>query len=747
MALDKLNDVSRRDFLRTTALVTASAAVGHPATLSGETAAQDAAMPEAKPVDMGAVFPAGAVYFRKSNPPREDWAANHKTAAQIGMNTFRHWFMWSAIEVEPGKYDWADYDRMMDLAADNGIKVVVAELVTAAPEWMFRMYPQARYLGSDYSVIDSQISGSSDTGGFPGLCLDNPEVKAHAEQFLIALIERYRTHRALLGFDLWNETTYEGGTPQRMYCFCEASKKKFREWVQARYGTLDVVRKTWQRYSTATWEDVNPPRNFSGYPESLDWLQFRVDNAYALFDWRIKLVKEHDPKHLVICHGVAGTLESHASSTHQEWLAAKRVDVYGVTFIAARKGSEPWKQYQAFDLVRAGSRGKPFWHAEATGGPLWLQPQVIGRPREDGRVSTPEDVRLWGMVSCAAGSRGVMYTRWRGLLDGPLFGAFGLFAMDGSMTPQAEMAGRMMRWANASPDVFRSRPIRGEVGLLFAPESELFNYVQQGSTDFYSSSMKGAYQAFFDSNIQPDFVALADIAEYKLLYVAFPVMLRAETVARLKRYVTDGGTLICEGLPGYFGDNGHVGTVQPNYGLDELFGVKQSYVEFDPDICENLMLEVNGSKVYGRYFRQEYELNGGTAVGHFESGAIAAVTHTMGRGRTMLIGTFPGGGYFLHHGAETKAMFAGFLKMAGIVPQVRVDDAAVTARVHQGRGGTYLWVTNPTMTARDVKVSIEPGVSRFSKGEDVWGKQPTVIDGQRVSIHVPGKDAAVVLLR
>jgi hydroxymethylpyrimidine/phosphomethylpyrimidine kinase len=46
------------------------------------------------------VFPYGAVYFRKSNPPEQDWARDHKTAAQIGMNTFRHWFMWSSIEVK-----------------------------------------------------------------------------------------------------------------------------------------------------------------------------------------------------------------------------------------------------------------------------------------------------------------------------------------------------------------------------------------------------------------------------------------------------------------------------------------------------------------------------------------------------------------------------------------------------------------------------------------------------------------------
>src|SRR5205807_3290951 len=117
------------------------------------------------------VFPYGAVYFRKSNPPEQDWARDHQTAARIGMNMFRHWFMWSAIEVAPGKYDWRDYDRMMDLAAQNGIKVVIAELITAAPEWMFRKYAQGCYDASDGADVKSSIGGRRANGGHPRPCL------------------------------------------------------------------------------------------------------------------------------------------------------------------------------------------------------------------------------------------------------------------------------------------------------------------------------------------------------------------------------------------------------------------------------------------------------------------------------------------------------------------------------------------------------------------------------------------------
>ena len=85
-------------------------------------------------------FPYGAVYFRKSNPPRADWESDYRTASEDGMNVFRHWFLWSAIEVAPGQFDCEDYDRQLDLAAQYGMKTILAEMITAAPEWAFRRF-------------------------------------------------------------------------------------------------------------------------------------------------------------------------------------------------------------------------------------------------------------------------------------------------------------------------------------------------------------------------------------------------------------------------------------------------------------------------------------------------------------------------------------------------------------------------------------------------------------------------------
>ena len=692
------------------------------------------------------VFPYGAVYFRKSNPPEEDWARDHATAAKIGMNIFRHWLMWSAVEVAPDKYDWRDYDRMMDLAGENGIKVVMAEMVTAAPEWMFDRFAHARYKGSDDSVVYSGISGSSATGGFPGLCLDNEDVKAKAEQFLSALVTRYRSHKALLGYDLWNEHHMQGGSPQRMYCYCDATQRKFREWLKAKYGTVEALGRAWYRHSFAEWDHVHPPRGFQGYPESIDWLEFRVDNAFRLLKWRTELFRRLDGKNKIIAHGTATSLEGLPSSANDEWRSASEVEAWGFTWVASRKGAEPWKQFHAVDLVRAGSRGKPFWHAEAQAGPLWMQPQVINRTREDGRITDEKDVRLWNLISCAGGATGILYPRWRPLLDGPLFGAFGAFGMDGSVTPRAEMAGQVARWANSNPRIWKSRPVKGDVGIIWIPESQTFNYIQQGSTAFYAESARGAYQAFFDSNIQSDFVHLDHIGEYPLVYLPYPVMLKQETVRKLVQYVESGGILVSEGLPAYFGDRAKVGTTQPNYGLDRLFGARESYVEFTPDLLDTLTLEVRGQRVHGRFFRQEYEMAGGTAAGRYDNGKAAAVEHRAGKGRTLLIGTFPGAGYFRHHSAGSRIFFAGLLDWAGIAQSVRSSDTRLQARLHSGDGGVNLWVLNPTRESRSVTLTISEKYGPFTKAMDVWQKRPMQVNGRAIEVSVEDRNGAVIRL-
>jgi len=695
----------------------------------------------AKNADRMPVFPYGAVYFRKSNPPTEDWEKDYRTASELGANIFRHWFLWSSIEVEPGRYDWSDYDRQMDLAARNGIWTVIGEISNTAPEWMFDRYPGGRVVGRDGSVRYPFMIGSSATGA-AAMCLDNDDVLREAEKFQTALINRYMDHPSMLAYDLWNEM-------HPAECYCEATQEKFREWLKKKYGSLEALGKAWNRYSMGSWDLVQPPRSRSGgYADAMDWTEFRSDNKYRLLERRIELFRKLDNKNLVTGHSAfVARAASLTNVAYNDWRDAAGFDIFGFTYVASRNGNEPWMQFTSVDFVRAASRGKPFWHAEAEAGSLWMQPQVPGRAREDGRISDAKDVRIWNLISMAGGAKGILYPRWRPLLDGPLWGAFGPMNLDGSVGPKAEMAGKVARWANAHPDLWQSRPVKGDIGIVWVPESSVFNHVQLGNPQYYAESARGAYQGFFDSNIQPDYVHIDHINEYPLVYLPYPVMLKKETADKLIEYVENGGKLICEGLPAYFGDRGHVGEVQPNLGLDRLFGARENYVEFTPDLLDNLTLRVRGSEISGRYFLQQYALEGGEAAGNYENGAIAAVEHEYGMGKTLLIGTYPGAGYFLHHSPGSRDFFKNLLEWGGVAQGVISSDPGVKARLHEGQGGRYLWVINPTRTSREVTIQLVSEGGKITAGTDLWGGKPVEVEGNKIRVTVDDRDAAVIALR
>jgi beta-galactosidase len=695
-------------------------------------------------------FPYGAVYYRKTNPPRDEWERDYSTAREDGMNIFRHWFMWAAIEQAPGVFEWEDYDKQLELAAKNGMKTIIAEMSTIVPEWVYRKFAHARFTTAEGIKLGSSMQVSCAIGGIPGLCWDNDDYREAAENFIAGLAKRYKGHPGLGGYDIWNECNYSEHT-----CYCEATQAKFRKWLEKKYVSPKALSEAWHRYGFVSWEDVMPPTAPGPYPDTLDWQEFKMENAYGYMRRRAEIIRSVDPDCAIVAHGIASSLTLMANRGADDWRAAREVEIYGMTWGSSRHGDEPWKQFQAIDLVRASSRGKPYWHAESYAGPLWLQPQVLGKPRDEGRIPSPEDARYWNFVSYMGGATGIMYLRYRPLLDGDLFGAFGPYGMDGSRTDRSAAVSSSAKWIT-SPDrrrMLTSRPVKGEIGILFVPETQIFTYGLRRSVEPYSKAIQGVYQGFFDRNIQADFVHIDDIKDWDFLYLPYPIMLSEKTAVALKTWVAEGGTLIAEGCPAYFGDGAHAAMKQPGYGLDELFGAQEAYVEFTPDLLGDLSLTVDGARLWGGEYLQSYKPVAGAAVGWYDDGRIAAVDNRYGKGRTRLIGTMIGYGYSVHGGAAGNyrgpnlsgaSFFEGLIEFAGKKPRLRVLDSRIAARLHDGKGGTYLWLANPKRQA--ISLRVEMVCSGYSGAVPVLGPAAEWKEGT-LTVTVPARDVIIYELK
>lgn len=697
----------------------------------------------------------GAVYFRKSNPPAEDWERDYAQAAKDGMSLFRHWFLWGNIEVAPGTFDWSDYDTHMELGAKYGIKTIIAEHITFTPEWLHRSHSHLLQIRADGSTSANVMNGSSATGGSSNgaagsLDFNCDEARDYAGRFLRELVNRYKDHPAMYGYDVWNECNYPGDIG-----YGAATQHQFREWLKKKYTDLSTLGRVWRRYSYADWADVMAPTVMGPYPECLDWLQFKKDNFYELMQWRIDVIRSLDTRNKITAHGTAASLNNMARGS-DDWLASSKVESYGFTWVTARKGSDPWKQASAVDLVRAATRGKTFWHSEMQGGPLWLQPEVIGGRKDDCRIARPEDIRIWNLISLARGARGILYLRWRSLLDGPLFGAFGLYGMDGLPNPRSDAAAKIASWGSAPEQsmLFQSSPVQGDIGIVVVPEAQLFKELmeQAGKGQFYTKCAWGAYRAFFDNHIQSDWVLIDHIDEYKVLYLPYPIMLNQETANKLRQWVHGGGTLISEGCPAYFGDHGRAGVVQPNLGLAELFGAREDEVEFMPDLGHHISFQYGEGglgRAQGGLFLQSYQpVQGqGQPWAVYADGRIAGVEHKYGSGKTLLIGTFPSEAYYRNQDSGTLAFFRDVLSWSGEEPQIRVSSPGLQAIVNEGAGGRYLWVLNSSDNEIQAAVSIHERFGAVSVKAVHWGEWNGAVNGNQITMTVPAKDALIFRLQ
>ena len=112
-----------------------------------------------------------------------------------------------------------------------------------------------------------------------------------------------------------------------------------------------------------------------------------------------------------------------------------------------------------------------------------------------------------------------------------------------------------------------------------------------------------------------------------------------------------------------------------------------------------------------------------------------------------MIGTFPGAAYFKNHSVETKAFFSGLFEWGNVAQGVRSSDSEVQARLHDGPGGKFLWVLNPTRTPREVTIWLSENDKSFTSGKDIWGGKAITCNGNAVKVAVDDRDAAVIQLK
>src|SRR5215213_8154652 len=187
---------------------------------------------------------------------KDAWRTDRRQIRALGFNAIRCWIDWASGEPAPGRYTLDTIEVLLELAEEVGLEVIVQVYMDSAPDWIGRAHPDALFVSSNGQAIQPESS--------PGYCLDHEAVRKADLAFYAALARRAARSRAFLGFDLWSEPhVINWATPTYIsdpeFCFCDNTQRRYRTWLQLKYGSLNALNASWYRRFD-NWEQVSPSR-------------------------------------------------------------------------------------------------------------------------------------------------------------------------------------------------------------------------------------------------------------------------------------------------------------------------------------------------------------------------------------------------------------------------------------------------------------------------------------------------------
>lgn len=651
---------------------------------------------------------------------RERWGRDLDAIKATGFNMVKTWVDWATAEPRAGEYHFENLELLLELAQARGLRVVVQVYLDSAPDWVGLAHPDGKYVERSGMVVHSQAA--------PGYCIDHPGVRGEIQKFLRALAARAVRSRALYGWDAWSEPHVINwaefpwiNNPE--FCFCPSSQARFREWLAQKYTTLEALNLAWYR-NFARWDEVEPPRSSTilSYTNYLDWREFIPAKLAGDLRTRVEAIRSTGGAHPVTSHAaVPGifTSPTYGYGSPDDFLMAQSGDFFGTSIYPKHAASvRPWA-YQmlsaGLDFTRSAGRaaGKGFWIGELQAGQ-----GVTGMRIQEPVVARDTEYWLWKVTSY--GARKIAIYAWYPMSSGYESGGYGLIELDGTITDRARTGGRVAQIIQKhAAELLAAKPAPAQVAILYNKLSAMVGGAQPSLSRLGNAnrdSMMGLHRVFFEANIPVDFVSPAEVstdklAQYKILFLPFPVMLSRAVAEGVKRYVEGGGTVVAEARLAWNDERGLAAGAIPGHGLDKVFGAREKVMrpveraQIQPEGAwlsppASAAGEAASALISGEGFEEDLDpLPGARVLARFASGAPAIVSNSFGKGRAVLIGSFVAAAYQRQPDTappEVRRISDMFLRLASDsgVERIGVGAKEVEVRRLIGDGYQFVFVFN-----------------------------------------------------
>ncbi|MBI2842487.1 MAG: beta-galactosidase [Armatimonadetes bacterium] len=527
------------------------------------------------------VFYYGVEFHRPPNPPRSERRKElQRIKNEFGFNIIRLYPGWAYYQPAPENCDLTELHEILDICDEIGLSAFPGLQIEEAPYWAGKMLPHALYVNARGEPYTLRSRCASQYGGWPGLCYDNEDARELAEHYMRQFVTELKDHPSVMGFDLWNEVHF---TPvvgnslwfnpdDCLYCFCQATVRKFQAWLEQKYGTIDALNGAWVRRYTC-WEEIIPPQIHATYPDWLDYLNFIRKDVTELTAWRAGIVRELAPNKLLLLHACSmPPVDPGALFGTNSRDVAKHVDVWGGSLFPLWFSMCSVSTFAAkLDILRSDADGIPFWAAELQGGPG----QVTGLKR--GPMVEPKHIRLWNWLAIAAGAKGIVYWQYRAEMAGLEAGGAGLVRRSGETTPRAEEAAKTFEIIQKHEKLIETYTPKPEVAILYDQDNAILTFAMDADERVSLESHRGYYEAIWRLDTLADFVMPHDIPslQHKVLIVPWHPIECRQSFAAIDAFARKGGVVIVENALGLIDPNGIINSTIPSGSLAESWGIEE----------------------------------------------------------------------------------------------------------------------------------------------------------------------------
>jgi beta-galactosidase len=478
----------------------------------------------------------GAAFYEEYMP-EDRLEKDVQLMEQAGINVVRVGeSTWSLWEPEDGRFEFAWMDRIIERLARAHIRVILGTPTYSIPPWMFKKHPE---------ILVTRLDGRKATYGLrQNMDITNPEFLRYAERVIRKIAEHYRDNRAVIGYQIDNETSSNDTAGPNV-------QAGFVRYLREKFSSVEQVNRIWGLVywgqSLHDWSEVPPRDGILNPGWKLEWDRYQDSLTTGYLAWQAALLREYLRPDQFVTQDFAGATRSAVD----ERAISKSLDIAAIN---------PYHPTQDQYDGEGSSYGGDFARSLKRTNYLVteINAQTIGWdsrsqfPPWDGQLR--QDVYLMA----ATGANMVEYWHWHSLHYGQETYWKGVLSHDlepgRAYAEVARTAHELARIGSHLVDLKTSN----QVALLYSNDSRRgIDYmpflVSQPAGDLpwgrvggYDLEMRRLYRALYRLNAGVDFVFpdTAGLSAYKVvvvppLYVASDALLH-----RLVDYVRGGGRLV-----------------------------------------------------------------------------------------------------------------------------------------------------------------------------------------------------------